>query len=425
MTSATASIAPPRSGGLLSRFQATPARLKAIFVTISGAALILMGIAIGGVHSHRSGLNTVGVIAVPSIIAANHMVASMQDMDASAASFLTGRPGANMAAEDAYDAKRQEVGAALLEASRNVTLGVTVQKPIGSLQDGLVRYEAKIAEAKTLHEHGDEAFLAAYRSARSIMEGELKPSAADLDRANQAIIESVYADTTASAWHRQLGVLGVGVLLLAALLYGQFFLSTRMQRTVNPSLAIATLLAGGFVGYTLFAFHVQTSALSEAKENAFRSVHAMLSVRALAFDAKGDESRWLLDHPLRDRYESDFAAKSSELATQVKADAAAAAAYQAFLETDKKVRSLENGNQHAKAISLAAGNDPGESTWAFNQFDQVIGKTLDAGQTDFDASIARGFAAVAWYDLIAPVVAFLVFVLTFVGLRPRMKEYDV
>lgn len=396
--------------------------LKAMLVTICGATVLVMLIALGGVHSHRAGIETVGVKAASSIIAANKMVAAMQDMDSQAASFLTGRPGANMQAENDYDARRSAVGAALLDASKNVSFGESVEKPIRVLQDGLVRYEVTIAAAKDMHERGDEAFLAAYRAARAIMENELKPAAADLDKANQAIIEQVYGETSASAWRWQLGLIAIGLITLAALAYTQSFISRKMRRSINPALLAATVLSAVGIFYTCFAFHVESSSLQTAKEDAFGSVHTLLAARAVAFDAKGDESRWLLDRPLKDRYEQDFRAKSGQLKA---VDADAARAYAAFVEVDQKVRGLENGGQHAKAIALGAGNDPGEANWAFTQFDQAVSRTIEVNQKKFDEAIARGFAATAGYDYVAPGVAFLVILLTFIGLRPRMKEYDI
>jgi len=54
-----------------------------------------------------------------------------------------------------------------------------------------------------------------------------------------------------------------------------------------------------------------------------------------------------------------------------------------------------------------------------------VSATIDVNQKKFDQAIASGFAATAGYDYIAPGVAFLVLLLTFIGLRPRMKEYDI
>jgi hypothetical protein len=410
----------------LARYRQTPGMLKALLIIISVATIAVMGIALGGVHAHRSGIDTVGVKAASSIIAANKMVASMQDLDADAASFLTGRPGANMQAEDSYDARRNEVAATLLDASRNVSFGESVEKPIRALQDGLVRYEAKVAEAKVLHEHGDDAFLASYRSARSIMEGELKPAASDLDKANQTIIEQVYSESETSGWIWQVSLMAVGLLLIAALVWTQLYLSRKTNRTVNPLLAAATAVAVIGVLYTGYAFHVQSSSLSDAKVNAFGTVHKLLSARAVAFDAKGDESRWLLDRPLRDRYQTDFQAKSQQLMDgALEASGDAAKAYSAFFGMYQKIRSLDVGGQRAQAIAFNAGNDPGESNWAFTQFDQALGKSIDTNQKKLDADIASGFGAVAGYDYIAPVAAFLIILLTFLGLRPRMKEYEI
>ena len=77
-------------------------------------------------------------------------------------------------------------------------------------------------------------------------------------------------------------------------------------------------------------------------------------------------------------------------------------------------------------MALCLGSQPGESDWAFDQFDTELSKTIAINRKYFDSSLADASGTLAGLDGPVPLgLALAVSVLTFLGLRPRLKEYAV
>ena len=93
------------------------------------------------------------------------------------------------------------------------------------------------------------------------------------------------------------------------------------------------------------------------------------------------------------------------------------------LRIDLEIRTLENSGKHAEAVALCTGNGKGESNYAFNRFDNALGRTLDVNQKAFDDAVAKGFSDVSGFEVIAPIGAALIALFTWLGLRPRLREY--
>jgi hypothetical protein len=234
-----------------------------------------------------------------------------------------------------------------------------------------------------------------------------------------------------------------------------------MRRLLNPLLFAATLLTAVFLLVTVAKFSAQKESLKIAKEDAFDSIHALWQARAIAYDANAEESRWLLDRERAAQYEQAFLEKAGTVVTvpqgqNYKTAAAnavnkqndsnfkgmlavetrnitfpgeSAAAIQSvgtfgdYLAIDRRLRELENAGRHAEAVALCVGNREGESNWAFEQFDNALGRTLDINQKEFDKAVERGFRALMGHEIASVIVIGLVIALAYFGIRPRLMEY--
>jgi hypothetical protein len=310
-----------------------------------------------------------------------------------------------------------------------------------------------------------------YQQGERITQKGLLAAADALDEVNRRELDSRYASVQASSWLVLVEVVLLALVLLAMLAALQFFLYRRMHRVLNPVLLGATVLTAGFLIYTLVAFLSVSHSLKVAKQDAFDSIHFLRRAQAEAYDANGEESRWLLDdNKQRDTDEKAFRDKAGRLVTlpsgmtfaqlvdlvhagKVPAgfkgyvadelrnitfvgEQAAAndtlAKFGQYLDIDAKIRKLENEGQHAEAVKLCIGYNKGESNWAFQQFDEALGKTLKINDDAFHSAIDQGEATLgireggmAIFTIAAAVVALAVAVLTYVGLRPRFREYAV
>jgi hypothetical protein len=293
------------------------------------------------------------------------------------------------------------------------------------------------------------------------MSRSILPAADALDKANREAMDRGYSGVRAASLGAALAVLVAGAALLAALVMTQVFLYRRMRRLLNPALVAASLLVVVFLAWTLGAFLTQRAALKTAKEDAFESIHLLSRARAEAYDANGDESRWLLDRASAAEYEKDFALKAAALLTlpagmsrqqllqavkqkqvpagfkgyladelrnitfagEREAAVATVEAFVRYLDIDDEIRRLAKAGKHEAALALCLGEKPGESNWAFARFDEALGKTIAINQEVFAATVKNSQAGLAPFDLGAPLAALSVAVLALAGLWPRLREY--
>lgn len=439
----------------------TPGQLKFALGLIWALALLCCVAVLVAVREHRRGMQTIGRDAAPSIIAAQSIKANLADMQSQSANQLLLKPSNNAEFVKLYDQRRKEATEGILAAAGNITYGDAERVPLRTLLNALGEYEAAVAQALVLHERKDSGFLQKQREADRLMQGTLLPAAAALDQANRAALDQGYTEQQRSSWLTLAGVLATGGMLLASLIAVQWFLTRRTRRLLNPGLLAATAVAAGFLVYTATALRAEVSALKVAKQDAFESIHVLWQARAVANEANGEESRWLLDRAQAESYEKAFFAKSARivklppgvspatllaeleqgrvptgfegyLAIELRnitfageRDAALEALKQYFryFALDARIRQLENDGLHAEAVRFCLSYQPGDSNWASGQFDAALGRVIDINQKAFDEAVARGFQALAGFEATAPVTTLGIALLSLFGLRPRIAEY--
>jgi hypothetical protein len=419
---------------------------------------LLLITSLAGVEIHRSAMKTIGKDTAPSIIAAQHIKSALADMDANAANELLGEPGKMPDAVATYEKRRVEAAAALIEAAKNIAYGDAEQKPIEAIQVGLGAYESRVQRARDLHERGDANFVYAYRDAVKVMDETLLAQADLLDRASHEVLDTEYDAQSGRSMATVVLLLLSGGFLVGVMTAIQKFLTNHTNRILNPLLLLATLVAVGFVLYTFSALGDERRDLKIAKEDAFTSINALWRARATAYSANGDESRYLLDYGHAQDHQSAFFAKVALLAKPPEfediSDARKAAElgklsgylgdelknitfpgereaalstlddFVEYVRIDGMIRRLQETGKHAEAIELCIGTKMGQSNWAFDQFDQALGKTLKINQDAFDAAVGRGFDVLSGFEWKAAIVAAAIAVLAFFGLWKRIQEYQ-
>ena len=444
-------------------------RLRASRVLLLALDSLLLVVLLSAVRLAHDAMKTVGQDAAPSIIAAQHIKTAMAGMDANLANELLTTPDSGAPSLSNYDAQRTEAATSLVTAAENITYGESERGPIRTLETGLAVYEDLAERARDLHDAekagdaaGGEAVLQAYRQAETMTDRSLLPAADDLDAANLTELEKTYSrELTESTIARSfIGV--IGLLTLAAFVGLQGFLSRHTRRTFNPALLGATVLTLGLLLYMFGALTRAQRELRVAKEDAFTSVHALWQARATAYQAHSEESRFLLDPGNAAAHQGAFQAEASALAqaplslsgaelvaalrerTDVdgfsghladelknitfagerEAALDSLEAWLQYLEVDARIRNLEHARRHQEAIELCTGTTEGGADWALARFDKALGRTLAINQSAFDRAVRNGTDALSNLDVKAASVALIVAVLVFVGLAPRIREYQ-
>ena len=436
--------------------QTTPGRLWLAFGAICLSLAVLWLVADASISRTRQAIQTVGRDAVPSIVAAQQIRADMADMDASTANvFISTGDAVFIKQKQDYEDERQAANDQLISAAQNITYGEAERKPILAITGNLETYSGLVKAARTKGlPYGIKDLLAA----SAIMHTQLIPEADALDKVNFDHLNEAYTAARASAARTQIVLYFFGALALVVLAATQVYLTRRTHRILNAPLALATFFLAVFVGGLSAGLAAESEQLRAAKADCFDSIHALWKARSVAYDANGDESLYLLGPATAGRYDQSFHEKAALLADVPLTDALLSATasgvvptfqgslgdelrnitfpgehdaatetlrdWGQYLTLDKQIRSLETSGQHKQAVALCTGTAPGQSDYAFAQFDAALGKTLGINQDQFDLTVAGAFAGLRFLPLIAAVSILVIAVLAWLGLAPRIREYQ-
>jgi hypothetical protein len=441
----------------------TPRKLRVgrtVILALTGA-LLLFGLTT--LAQSRRAWKTIGKDTVPSIIAAEEIGFALADLDANVANSLLGNAAHREAAAAAIEKQRLRVTDSLVDAAQNITFGDAEKGPIRAMMRDLGLYLERAAEARLRYSQGDEAAArATYWTASELLHARLLNEASDLDAANKVQLDAAYFDGGRETEGAEAMAVLLGGALGLGLLGLQVFLYRRTRRILSLPLVAATLLSVIFAGYLAVRFASARSSLRVAKEDAFDSIHALVRARAVAYDANGDESRFLLDYPPTHGFEESFRKKVATLTSQPLAQPPTQAALRArkragtsasgtglfldelnnvtfdgeytsaarmvsafrdYMTIDGRIRKLASTGRMPEAIELCIGDKPDESNAAFDRFDAGLMSTLEINRTAFDHEMDATTRDLGRAEVLSFVFAGLIAGLTWLGLRPRLREY--
>jgi hypothetical protein len=456
----------------------TPRRIRAMVVAVLALAAAVAALLAVEVGRQRDGLALIGDRSATEVVAASDLYVALNDMDAQLANVLLvgdeqGLGFTRRQALDLYEQRRRQADVDLQQAAAAAGDPATVQA-VRDLLDGLGRYESLAGQTVLLDQAGHHAAghppagaLDLYRQAVDLLQSQVLPAAQRLADREAQTLDGTYADRRDEALTAAGAVAAAGAGLLLALGALQLYLVRRFRRLVNPALLLATLLALGLVGSGVVLLTDTAEHLRVAKKDAFDSVLALNRARAVSFDANADESRYLVDPARADRYQRDFLTKSQRLlelpgATLSSYDGDLAAAlrryradqkdvawqgfygvefrnitfageraaaedvlgrYQTYQQDDRLIRARVARGQLNEAIALCTSYHPGDSNWAFDQYDQALAKLVQINQDAFTGAIRDGKGELSGWTWLPWVFAVLIGGLAVVGLRGRLAEY--
>lgn len=435
----------------------TPRRLRFLIVAILILAGLDLLIASGVLARARAAMKTIGHDAAPSIIAAQEISSALADLDANAANYLLGNAVHRKTALEAFEKRRRTITEKLVGAAQNITYDEEKQ-PILILVDGIGRYVELVAEMRYRRDTGDDKGAAVvYRNATDFLHQDLLASADRLDDANRKHLDGDYRAQEREDQSAEIIVGFFTCALLAVLLWAQLYLFRKMRRIFNLPLVGATLAGAIFLFYVTSAIASAKDDLRVAKEDAFESIHVLWKARAIAYDANGDESRYLFDKERQAQYEYAFRDKVKRLAATPREGAALAdlatsppafsglfadelknitfpgeedaaktmvRAFAAYWDIDLRMRRLEKSGKHDDAIELCIGVRPDESNAAFDRFDAGLLDVVKINHDAFDRTIAKGESALQRAAWLVPGLAIAIALLGVLGLRARLREYE-
>lgn len=463
----------------------TPQLFQLSQYIICGSSLLLFSTAINSIEQQRQAINIVGKDAANNVLIAQRLKDAPAGMDAYAVKALLTKSVLNSAnsanrqqalantvesllnddgkgksSNASYAERRQKLAQRLLQASENITGGKTDQgerRPILTMQLATLDYLEQLQKAQDYQAVNKEAeSLSAYRSAVDILENSLIPAADALDKAALAKLDTAYNQQKGDVSNTVTWLAIAGFVVITQLIALQFFISVRTRRTINISLLLATILIGIFIVWAIVLIQASGENLRVARENVFNSLHSLRQARSLTYTANANESRALLLRNEATRFEQAFNANIQKIITvptnslgnlavmtaqgntsaniggflgetlrqPFMAGEATALAdnltmLDRYLQTSSKIRSLANSSPPA-AVALASGQAGDD----FNNFLKANQKAIDLNKKAFDESISNSVEPLESFELKSSTVLILIVFLVFLGLRPRIKEYN-
>jgi hypothetical protein len=463
----------------------TPQLFQLAQYIICGSSLLLFTTAVSSIQQQRQAVNIVGKDAASNVLVAQRLKDAPAGMDAYAVKALLTKSvlnsttiinrqqalantvesllnddGKGKSSNANYAERRQKLAQRLLQAAENITGGKTDQgerRPILTMQLATLDYLEQLQKAQDYQAVNREAeSLSAYRSAVDILETSLIPAADELDKAALAKLDAAYIQQKTNVANTAIWLAMAGFAVIAQLIALQFFISLRTRRTLNIPLLLATISIGVFIIWAIVLIQTSGENLRIARENVFNSLHSLRQARSLTYTANANESRALLLKNEARRFEQAFNANVQKIIAvptnslgnlavmtaqgntstniggflgdtlrQPFRDGEAAALadnltmFDRYLQTSNKVRSLASSNLPA-AVALASGQ-AGED---FNNFLKANQKAIDLNKKAFDELITNSAAPLEDFEPKSWTVLILIVFLVFVGLRPRIKEYN-
>jgi hypothetical protein len=419
----------------------------------------------------RGALQTIARDTAPSIELAEEIGGTFASLDTAVAKALLGNATYRPTAEAAIEKHRLDVTSALVKSAQNITNGDAERAPIGAMIVDFGRYLEKASEAELLHERGEDvAARDAYWAATDLLHVNILSAADHLDTAKKDQMDAAYTSELEANEGAEIVAAGLGLLLLATLLWAKVFLFRRMRRMINVPLGVATVTAFVLTAYLVHAFSDTRENLRIAKRDAFDSIYVLVRARALAHDVEGDKCRSLLAAPGARALllDSEFKRKvqlltADPLISKVSTVALNSAnpntrgsraqdkpkvggalwdelrnitfpgeyegavdmlrAFARYYADLEKVSSLKSIGRPLDAVQVAIGDGSDGATAALSAFDEALWRTLDINQQAFNRSIGLAEAELKRAELLVPGLALLVAIAAWFGIGQRLKEY--
>jgi hypothetical protein len=415
----------------------TPGRLTVIAV---GLVLLTVLTGVVGALALQQKQTTIDNLVEhrePLAAAAQQLYRSLSDADATAASaFLSG--GAEPESlRGRYERDIAQAGAALAKASSDVGGDVQAETQVQLLNQQLPVYASLVETARTNNRQGFPAGAAYLREASGLMTNSILPAAQKLYQIDFDRLRAEQSDTRSFPWVAAVLI----VLLLAALIGAQRYLTRKTNRLINVGLFAATVAVVLGLVWSAVALLVGSSAVADGQRNGSDQVEVLVKARITTLKCRADETLTLVARGDGAKYEEDFKklapnisgtseanylvrAKNLASSEQVAGDVQTAIDNtNAWLDAHNRIRDLDNKGQYEDAVKAAIGDAPDSGATAFAKLDENLLKALNAGRQEFLNQTLTAQNALTGLVPGIVVLALIAAAGVIVGIAQRLREY--
>ncbi|HET9138702.1 hypothetical protein [Actinophytocola sp.] len=413
----------------------TPGRLSVIAAALVALTLLTGLFGALALQEKQATIDDLIQHREPLAAAAQQVYRSLSDADATAASaFLAGGVEPD-SLRQRYEIDIAQAGAALSKAASDVGGVPAAEAQVRELNQQLPVYTALIETARTNNRQGYPAGAAYLREASGLMRSKILPAAEGLYRIDFERLRAEQDDARSFPWVTAL----LAVLLLAALIGTQLYLTRKTNRLINVGLLMATIAVVLGLAWGTVALLVMSSGVADGQRNGSDQVEVLVRARIVTLKLRADETLTLVARGDGPEHEEDF----TSLRGQVSGDGpdnllvaardlgtgasekirAAIDNTNAYLAAHDKIRQLDDGGQYENAVALATGDQPDGAARAFADLDRNLLEALRQGRQEFaNQTLGAHQALTALVPGIAVLTLLAAGGIT-VGIAQRLREY--
>ena len=436
------------------RLPSTPALLRVVMLAALVPVALFAAAVQLGVARNDATVDTVGRDATTGITVAQAIKLNLAELDELVVRHLVEpAPLAASGFPDAYDDKRAELHEYLVSAAAEYSDTAAYRQPLVNIDYVLGHYHTLVADAFTAQAAGDTAGASeAYTRAHELIDGSLLVEADFVDKANTYVLNDAYDTQAARASSTARLLVVAWAVLLAFLVIVQLVMARKFRRSINPALAVATLVALAAGGFALTRLDASSSDLTAAREESFDAIHVLARARATLVSARQSQGALLADPARAVQAAAGFDAQADRLfrvqgrndvagiaatgevpdgaggylanvaavdsaAVQEGAVSDALVAFGAFLEEDAELRGMATAGDREGAVAFY---DQGT---AFRQLADAIDEAQAIDQATFDRRVRDASDAAALVGPLGLVAAGAVLALVLIGTYQRLREY--
>lgn len=429
----------------------TPHRFTVILVGCILLTVLVFGVTFSTASGVQGSVQAVGRDSAPSLIAAEQIQACLASADANGlnATLVKAPP-----ASDQWNRYRKDMNCAheaLITSSQALAYGNTQRAPISKIESTLGEYEYLMGQA------GDR--LDGPIASDLLFQQEIRPASSSLNDSTYGRLNQLYQQHRASfGWQMPL-VWFSFLLLLGALGTAQWYLARRTRRLINVGFAVASAITIVVLIVSVSVLNTGEAQLQAAKQHSLDNINALWTAKAIAYDMNALESLYMLQSgdtakltadeqaftkfatsivnidPLtavsEAEYQKPFGGYLGEELSHIsypgERDAAIKAvdAWAAYINIDSQMRDLLKASNTGQASYFNVHFLQGQSSLAFNQFDQAISRVIAIDQGHFDEQTSSASNILQILPVVLITWLIVVILACVYGMKPRLDEYRV
>ncbi|WP_367323016.1 hypothetical protein [Streptomyces sp. HUAS ZL42] len=415
---------------------------------IIGAVLALLVVGFGAVTAWQTADRAAAADDVlhksqPLSSAAADIYRSLADANTMAASGYLAGLQETKATRERYEEDVRTAAAKLVTAAANSEPGSPAADTIAKLNKLLPEYKGLVETARANNREGFPVGGAYLRLANDTMQNQMLPEAEELYKNENQRLRSDYADATPYPW----AAIGLGVLALGALTWGQRRNYLRTNRVLNHGLVTATATTAVVLLWVVVGHSVARAGLDDSYDHGVRSLNVLHDAQIASLKARSDENLTLVSRGAEtktlpndrvvDAFDYLYDEAISDLAEQLdRADAladdsagrepvkVANSSMKEWKLRNSKARSFNDSGEYQQARDRVIGADKEQSTSVcFDNVDKSLTQALAHETDEFEKAAGDGLDAMTGLTVGSAVLAVLGAAGAVLGIGRRLSEY--